>query len=250
MAKRSPSESPIPIAASVDTGTQQVPCPCGSGRVFVACHGAEKVVPPPVMAPDGRPRKLDLACGQTPREGFQGVDLLAAGAERMDLLRFPWPWADDSVDELHCSHFCEHIPARNVEARDLVDVNPMTRDRFEGQDMFFAFFDEAYRVLKNGALFTVVVPALQSVRAFMDPTHRRFIPQESFLYLSLDWRKLQKLDHYRVRCDFGVDVGHTIPSEFGLFAPEVQARKFQESWNVVIDWHAKLVAKKGGPPVT
>ena len=65
--------------------------------------------------------KLDLGCGLNPREGFEGVDLYGDKAKhKVDLFKFPWPFVDNSVDEIACSHLLEHIPAREVEERDLV----------------------------------------------------------------------------------------------------------------------------------
>ena len=85
--------------------------------------------------------KLDLACGQHPREGYTGVDLCADEAPiKLDLLKFPWPWDDASVDALHCSHFLEHIP--------MVEI--------EGQDALFRFMDETWRILKPQGEFTIV----------------------------------------------------------------------------------------------
>lgn len=198
-----------------------------------------------VVEPATKPVRLDLACGQTPIEGYEGVDLLAPQAARkLDLCRFPWPIADSSVDELYCSHFIEHLPCREVEARDLVDVNPQTVDRWVGVDMFFAFFDEAFRILKPGGKFRVICPSLRSNRAFQDPTHRRFIAAETFAYLSRDWRKATMLDHYRVRCNFGGVCNHTLPAELTLLSPEAQAQRFHERWNQIHDWIADLVAIK------
>jgi hypothetical protein len=198
------------------------------------------------------PVRLDLACGQRPREGFEGVDLYAPGARKVDLLRFPWPWSDGSVDELNCSHFVEHIPARNIDQWDVRDCSEGEPDscwterleRWRGVDMLFAFFDEAHRVLKPGGKLHVVVPALQSVRAFQDPTHRRFIPAELFFYLNADWRKAQGLDHYRVRANFAFNVNPTIPAELTLLSPEAQGRRIREGWNTTADWVADLVALK------
>lgn len=206
--------------------------------------------PPPAagpgleLAPSSARVRLDLACGQAPREGFEGVDLLAPNARKVDLLKFPWPWADDSVDELHCSHFVEHIDCRAVEARDLVDPNPQMVDRYVGVDMFFAFFDEAWRVLKHDGTFKVICPALRSNRAFQDPTHRRFIASETFAYLNRPWRESVGLSHYRVRANFNGACNHTIPVEMSLLSAEAQARRFAESWNVIHDWVADLVAVK------
>ena len=64
------------------------------------------------IEPNTKPLKLDLGAGQSPREGFEGVDLNAPNpAHRVDLFSYPMPWEDSSVDELHCSHFIEHLPA-------------------------------------------------------------------------------------------------------------------------------------------
>ena len=104
--------------------------------------------------------RLDLGCGQNPREGFDGVDLLAPNpAYRVDLFSFPFPWADNEVDELHCSHFVEHLPATTTP---------------DGRDYLLAFFDECWRILRPGGTMTVIVPNARSNRAFQDPPYRRW----------------------------------------------------------------------------
>jgi predicted SAM-dependent methyltransferase len=230
----------------------KVPCPCGSDLEFLACHGKPNT---PILTPKlelAKPTtelKLDLAAGQSPREGFEGVDIWSGAKHVVDLWKFPWPFEDESVSELHCSHHAEHIPPRDVEERDIradPTVSKDTYHQFLGKDMFFAFFDECYRILKPEGWMTVIVPALRSNRAFQDPTHRRFIPAETFLYLSAEWRKGNKLDHYRAQCNFACDVNPTIYSELALRSPEVQGRMMNENWNCVFDFHAKL--KKLPPP--
>ena len=189
--------------------------------------------------------KLDLACGNTPREGFSGVDLYADKAERVDLMRFPWPWADSSVDEAHCSHFVEHLPM--VYVTETGDYSPMPAPG--AVDLFMRFFAEVWRVLKPGAQIYVVTPSLRSSRAFQDPSHRRFLAGESYLYLSADWRKMNGLDHYVIPghgCNFGVEVFPTIAPNMGLEArsAEVQGYKVQHEWNTTSDFHARLKAIK------
>ena len=146
-----------------------------------------------------------------------------------------------SVLTHNCSHFLEHVPAREVEARDLRDAGvPRYADQFLGQDMLFAVMDEAWRVLKPDAWMTIIVPSGRSNRAFWDPTHRRFFMQETFLYFAAEWRKMNGLQHYRVDCNFGVDVGHSVPQEETLRSADAQADRFQHCWNVTYDWIAKL----------
>lgn len=177
------------------------------------------------------PVKLDLASGQVPRPGYTGVDLFT-GDHRVDLLSFPWPWADNSVDEVVCSHFVEHIPMGFVDANNEVHTMPG-----EGRkELFFAFFDELYRVLKPGARAEIVTPYLMSHRAFQDPTHRRFICEASFSYLMKPWRDANKLDHYNVNCNFIAEacIPITDPIE-GTRIPEVQQARRLHMWNVVSD---------------
>ena len=199
--------------------------------------------------------KLDLGCGQNPKEGFEGVDIRGGKAKHVcDLFKFPWPFADESIDEIHASHFCEHIPSREVEERDLAThgtsystSNPnggpameARREQFLGQDMLFAFVDECYRILKPEGWLEIIVPSGRSNRAFWDPTHRRFFMQETFCYFAREWRVGQGLDHYRIRANFVGDVGQTMPQEEGLRAPEVVAERFKTLWNVSADFFCKL----------
>lgn len=180
--------------------------------------------------------KLDLACGQNPKADFEGVDVCALPGVKhvVDLQRYPWPWPDNSVAELHSSHYIEHIPMEMI----------------DGQDAFFRFFDECYRILVPDGWMTVVCPCARSNRAFQDPTHRRFIVMETFFYLWKPWREQNGLSHYNVKCNFAGDVS---PGVDAAIAQELQLRhpgatgpqqRFQESWNVVLDWHAKLKAIK------
>lgn len=190
--------------------------------------------------------KLDFACGNNIREGFEGVDFYAPLAQyKIDLFKFPFPWEDNSVDEIHCSHFVEHLPARDVELRDLrPSIHGAADTKFIGQDFLFAFFDECWRVLKPGATMLVIVPSGRSDRAYQDPTHRRFIVAETFGYLNKDAREQMGLGHYNVRCNFAASINPTVDKALELRHPEVQAKKFKEAYNVVHDWHATLIVRK------
>lgn len=122
--------------------------------------------------------KLDIACGKSKKRGFVGVDIWDGADIVCNLEKFPWPFEDESVDEIFCSHYIEHVP-------DLV-----------------AFANELYRIMKPGAKAAIVAPYYSSIRAWQDPTHLRAISENSFLYFNKQWRSVNRLDHYPITADF------------------------------------------------
>lgn len=174
--------------------------------------------------------KINLACGQTKEEGWLGVDAVKApGVDIVaDLLKFPWKFAKpDSVDELASFHFVEHIPHGE---------NPP-------YDLFFRFFDEAYKLLKVGGKFTVVCPYVTSRRAFQDPTHRRFICEQSFLYLNKAWRDANRLNHYPVTCDFDFNYSYALAPHVASRHDEARIPMVTTQWEAVQDIHVFLTKR-------
>ena len=95
--------------------------------------------------------KLDIGCGKNKKEGFLGVDQYAMeGVDVVMDVRGVWPWEDNSIDEVHSSHFVEHLTAT---------------ERVH-------FYNELHRVLKNGAKAMIITPHWASNRAYGDPTHQ------------------------------------------------------------------------------
>ena len=140
--------------------------------------------------------KLDIGCGKNKREGFTGVDQYPMeGVDIVHDVRQPWPWDHDTVDEVHCSHFVEHLTAT---------------ERVH-------FFNELHRVLKPGAKATVVTPHWASNRAYGDPTHQwPPVAEMAFYYLSRDWRTTQaphtdsKWDPQGYTCNFEATWGYSL----------------------------------------
>jgi hypothetical protein len=190
------------------------------------------------LAPARADLRLDLACGEKAAPGFTGVDLYAPGMQKVDLTKFPWPWAAGSVVEARCSHYVEHLPMVYVEPDGSYSHVPSA----QGVDLFLRFFNELYRVMAPGAQAAIVVPALQSPRAFQDPTHRRFLCAESFAYLSKGFRSGNGLEHYlHATCDFEVFCVPSVLEAEQVRAAEVQALRLRTLWGVAYDWHVKLV---------
>jgi hypothetical protein len=193
------------------------------------------------MAKKSEVLKLSLACGGAKPEGFKGVDIVKTkDADYVqDLLTFPWSqFADNSVDEIECQNFVEHIP--HGDSRD---------------DPFFQFFDEIHRILKPAefdpanpnipikGFARIVCPYYSSMRAWQDPTHQRAISEASFLYLNRQWRVDNNLDHYPVTCDFDFSYGYVIAPEWQNRNQEAQAFAIKHYNNVVTDIQVQLVKR-------
>lgn len=185
--------------------------------------------------------KLSLGCGNNKPEGFLGVDIVKTDAADyvQDLLKFPWSqFADNSVDEIECSHFVEHIPHG---------------DGYH--DPFLQFFDEIYRILKPAefdpanpniplkGFIQIVCPYYSSMRAWQDPTHQRAISEASFLYLNKQWRIDNKLDHYDVSCDFDFSYGYALSPDWVNRSQDAQTFAIRHYTNVVTDIQVQLVKR-------
>lgn len=79
-------------------------------------------------------------------------------------------FADNSVDEAHCSHFLEHLT------------------NFGGAWERVKFFNELHRILKPGGFCRLIFPHWSSNRYYGDPTHKEPFSEMGFYYLSRAWR--------------------------------------------------------------
>ena len=158
-------------------------------------------------------RRLDLACGNNKRAGFIGVDRSREETQAdvaHDLEVYPWPFPDSYADEVYCSHFIEHVS-------DLV-----------------AFINELWRILKPGSAATFVAPYYTSVWAIQDPTHKRFIAEQTFLYFDRDWREANRLSHYPIVSDFKIEkTERSVSPAFSGKTDDEIAYAAMHYWNVI-----------------
>jgi len=165
-------------------------------------------------APERKFLKLDLGCGPHPREGFEGVDSRNFGQPwQCDLATTPWrltrfatmkgqseaypvsgvePLGDGSVEEVHCSHFLEHL------------TGPQR----------IHFVNELHRVLVPGGKCMVVTPHWASNRAYGDLTHQwPPVSEMWFYYLNAEWRAANAPHNDFYRCDFEATWGYALHPE-------------------------------------
>jgi hypothetical protein len=117
--------------------------------------------------------------------GWINVDAVAQPGvdEVVDVFCYPWPWPDNSADEIWCSHLIEHIPHDARYRTDGALVSPELH-RAARADGFYAWFYEAWRVLKPDAEIHLVTPYAFSLTGVSDPQHRRYLTPQTFGYLA------------------------------------------------------------------
>lgn len=117
--------------------------------------------------------RIDIGCGPNKKGAdWIGIDQFNfPGVNHvLDVSTAPLPFADGTVEEVHMSHFLEHLDAKGR----------------------CHLLNELYRVMKPGAKATVIVPHWGSSRAYGDPTHQwPPIGEFFFNYLSREWRRTQ-----------------------------------------------------------
>jgi len=182
--------------------------------------------------------KLDLGCGDNKAQGYLGVDYVKTPSVDIvhDLTVFPYPFKDESVEEIFSSHFIEHLDG-------------FTRAKF---------FEECHRILikpqkdeygnitKVGKM-RVIHPYAKSVRAVQDFTHKwPPICEQSYLYWNKGWREANKLTHgyYDLKCDFDFNISYTFQDgTISQRNQETQQFWADKYWNVIADLIVDLTKK-------
>jgi hypothetical protein len=105
--------------------------------------------------------RLNLGCGGRKFSDWVNVDKYSAcGPDQVaDLEQFPWPWPDNSVEEVRMYHVLEHL------GRDTA--------------VYLDIIKELYRVCRDGARINIVVPHPRHDDFLGDPTHVRPITTDN-----------------------------------------------------------------------
>lgn len=105
-------------------------------------------------------KKLNLGCGLDVRKDCVNLDLVKLpGIDVVhDLNKFPYPFKENTFDEILCLNVLEHV-------RDFVKV-----------------LGELHRISKPDAIIVVSVPYWNSNLAWADPQHKRGFTLDTFTY--------------------------------------------------------------------
>lgn len=123
-------------------------------------------------------RVLNLGCGRKPRAGAVNLDRTSrVGPDVVhDLNVRPWPFADDTFEQVYAMDVIEHL------------------------DDVPASMEELHRICRHGATIEIAVPHFSSANAFTDPTHRHFFSHATFRYFDAA-HPLAFYSHARFRVD-------------------------------------------------
>ena len=110
--------------------------------------------------------RLNLGCGATKFPGWVNADKVPAcnPDQVVDLEKFPWPWPENSVEEVMMSHVLEHLGAT--------------------PDVYLGIIKELYRVCRDRAAVTIIVPHPRHDHYLTDPTHVRPITADGLRMFS------------------------------------------------------------------
>ena len=168
--------------------------------------------------------KLDLGCGTRKKDGYIGVDTRAFDGVDVvcNLGVDEWPWQDDTVEEVHCSHMIEHLTAP---------------ERIH-------FVNELHRVLKKGAKAAIIAPHWGSTRAYGDLTHQwPPVCEMWFYYLSAEWRKTNAPHNDGYTCDFEASWGYSMHPSLQVRNVEYQQHALNFYREAAQDIHATLTKR-------
>ena len=166
--------------------------------------------------------KLNLGCGPDKKEGYIGVDKVKLPTVDVvhDLNVYPYPFKDNSVDEIYCSHILEHL------------------------DDFIKTMEELWRICKPDALIIIKAPYYKHHLSYGDPTHKHFFTEHAFDVFS----DTHPLSNFYSHARFRVLEKKLIPDIRMTFLP---FKSFLNLflWNIVREIEFKLAVNKDSNPV-
>ncbi len=137
--------------------------------------------------------KINFGCGNNRIPGFIGVDNIKTKAVDLiwDMNIFPYPFRDNSVEEVLLSNILEHLPNT------------------------ISVMEEVYRICKKDSMVRIIVPYYNSPGAHHDPTHVRCFTERTFDYFTEDGATYSS--EYNYYSSARMKIISIIPSQRKLF---------------------------------
>jgi SAM-dependent methyltransferase len=107
-----------------------------------------------------KPKILELGCGRVKHPDAIGIDRVPLpGVDVVhDLNRSPYPFGDNTFDEVHATHIIEHL------------------------DSILGVMEEIYRISRPNARVVIITPHHSDAISWQDPTHKWHLNSYSFSY--------------------------------------------------------------------
>lgn len=137
--------------------------------------------------------KINLGAGEDQKEGYINVDRVELpGIDVVhNLIQFPYPFEDNSADEIMAVDVLEHLP------------------NYIGEDSgAIRFVEECHRILKPGGTLYMQTPGWRAEFLWIDPTHVRGFD-------------IKSMDFFDPDTDFGKSTGFYSKCKFKVRAEEL-----------------------------
>ena len=118
-------------------------------------------------------KKLNIGCGTDYKSDWVNIDVSpeVKADHYLDIQKDQLPATDASIDEIYCSGVLEQILFNND---------------------FVHYMNEAWRVLNNNGVMTVIVPSAKYSIAYRDPFDCRRFTEDTFKYIQYNERHYHK----------------------------------------------------------
>ena len=169
--------------------------------------------------------KLHFGCGREILKEYVNIDFIQLpGIDLVvDLETTPYPFEDDSAEEIYGKHLFEHI------------------------NNFLQLIEEIHRILKPTGRLKIIAPYFAGHGAFNDPTHKRFFGwttmdyfNENGYYSKAKYRILRKRIFFFSSKKFMQSVWYSIPFDMLINAFPMIYQRFFCYWLPSSEIHYEL----------
>lgn len=135
-------------------------------------------------------KKLNIGCGKDIKEGWINLDSIKLPNVDIahNLNKYPWPFKDNEIEMVYCSHVLEHL------------------------DSIIKPLEEIWRITKSGGRIIIEVPIFPSIGSGADPTHQKF-----FTFLTFNYFKPNDNLNYYSKARFKIIKRKIVFSKFTPF---------------------------------